>query len=90
MNRQPRLEAILKKLHVPDFMFLSPQPAVERVRRVSHQERQYVTAEVSGRLAITQMVEFDHEIDNKPPNASPENAVLALHEPERISLKEQN
>ena len=90
MNRQPRLESILEKLHIPDFMYLSPQPAAESARRVRRKEQRSSAAKVGGQMAAAQTIELDHIADSGLTNPSPEQATAASFEPEPTVPEEQN
>lgn len=90
MNRQPRLETILRKLHIPDFMYLSPQPAAERARRVSRQEQLFSVIKASGQMVTAQTIELDYISDVRLTHASPEQATSALFEPEPTGHEKQN
>ncbi|GEM_PF-1977599 len=89
MNRQPRLESILEKLHIPDFMYLSPQPAAESARRVSRQEQQAAATKASGSLLTAQTVELASAASSLA-TPDPEKARPAVFDPAPISPKDQN
>ena len=90
MNRQPRLEIILRKLHIPDFMYISPQPASERVRRVRRQEQSLSIVKPSGQMAVAQTIELDQIADTSLINLSPEQPAPALFESAPSDPEQQN
>jgi len=88
MNHKPRLETIFRKLHIPDFMYLSPQPTAERARRVRRQEQSSAVTKASGQLATAQTIEFNHRPDTRLIIPSPEQANSVPFEPEPTSPEE--
>lgn len=89
MNRQPRLETFLRKLHIPEYMYIAP-PAADRARRVRRQELQATTAKASGSLLTAQTVELAPAAASSLATPDPEKANPAGFDPAPIGPEVQN
>ena len=89
MNRQPRIEAFLGKLHIPEFMLYLAQPTADRARRVRRQEQQAAATKAGGSLLTAQTVELAPATSSLAA-PDPEMAESAVGEAAPISPEDQN
>ena len=75
MNRHPRFETFLEKIHLPEFLYREEHLPAAKTRRVSRQEQRFLTAIIMDRRTTGETGgEFYPPVNVVPP--SPEDVAL--------------